>query len=272
MTPSLRRTLHYAITLLPPLALVTAVVLQPWFEARWAFMDPIIAGEISGDCCRIYHGFVSNVGVLYLAASGSVCLFAALCLRPVADAGKTGFLIGAGLLTAWLCLDDLFMIHEGVLPNLGVSQAVTIGIYGVLTAVYLVSSRREILSGEAPMLVIALACFAVSVGIDLVFHSVEGHLVWAEDAAKFIGIAAWTGFHVDAAFKLMAVRRWRALDERLGSHLAKALGELDETLQGVRRGHAGRTVPRRVPSAAIVGPAGRDSIAAGRRSFGPVRA
>lgn len=258
MPSSTRPILHYALTFLPPLALVTAVATQPWFEARCAFMDPIVAGEISGDCGRIYYGFISNLGVLYLAASAAVCLFAALCLGPGQDAGARRFLVGAGLVSGWLCLDDLFMIHEGVLPNLGVAQAVTIGVYGALTAAYLVSNRRAILAGRTPMLVLALLCFAASAGIDLVLHSVESHLVWAEDAAKFVGIAAWTGFHLNAALRLVTAAQARAVEPRPRTDLDRRIGELHAVIEEDRRLRAAEMDPRRrVPAAAIVSLGGR---------------
>lgn len=255
MMPLLRRLLHQAITVLPPLGIITAVAAQPWFEPAYAFMNPLAAAEASGACCHPASGLVSKIGVLYLAACATVCLFAASCLRPVENGGRIGFLLGAGLLTAWLCLDELFMLRDRVLPQQGVPLAVTLGVCAALTAAYLVLCRRQLPVGNGPMLALSLACFAASVGMTL--SGAEGQVPWAADAAKFVAIAAWTGFHIDVASRLVRASRARAFDLRLGSDLDKSIGELDQALEGFRRSQAGHASPRRVPSAAIVGPSAR---------------
>lgn len=266
MTSRLRRVLHYAITGLPPLALVTIAAVQPWFPAQRVFMSPRGAQEIAGDCCRLYDGLASDLGVLSLAAGATACLFAALCLRHLEDAGRVRFLLGAGLATAWLCLDELFGLHERVLPAVGLPPSITIGVYAILATCYVALCRREIRSGATSMLALALVCFAVGAALDLV-HGIEGLPIWAGNAAKFAGIAAWTGFHVDTAYRFVTETRARVLDLRLGSELDESIGELDAALEGFRLRQANRTTPRRVPSAAIVGPSSRGRTAAsGHRS------
>ncbi len=255
MTPSLRRLVHQAITVLPALAIVTAVAVQPWFEPSLAFLNPLAAPQISGDCCHPALGLVWKIGVLCLAAGATVCLFAASCLRPIENGGRIGFLLGAGLLTAWLCLDELFLLRDRVLPQQDVPTVVTVGVCAVLAAAYLVLCRRQLPIGNGPMLALSLACFAASVGLTL--SGAEGQVPRAADAAKFVGIAAWTGFHVDAASRLVRASRARAFDLRLGSDLDKSIGELDQALEGFRRSQGGQATLRRVPSTAIVAPSGQ---------------
>ena len=193
-----------ALFVVPALAIVAIVAGQPFFEARWMFMDPMIAGELSKDCCRFYYGAVSNLGVLMWASTAAICLFAAAVL-----AFSHGFsndaraLLLAGLLTGWLCVDDLFMMHEGIFMIVGIPQWATIALYLGLTVTYLTTSWRVMAGGNLPLLGLALGLFAVSAGADLIIHSTDNTIILIEDGAKFIAIAAWGGFHVLLALDLL---------------------------------------------------------------------
>lgn len=202
------RLFYYSLTLGPALVVVVGLMLQPWFDPRLAFMDPIIAGQ-TAECCHLYYGSASNLGALYMAGAASACLLAAAALWPTGAGRGTGlFLLSAGALSAWLCLDDLFLLHEGVLPKLGVPQTAALGLDGLLLAAYLVAFRRRLLTGEAPLLGLALAFFALSAGLDVVLHSPS--VVAVEDGAKLLGLACWAGFHWRAALDALSPTLKRA--------------------------------------------------------------
>lgn len=199
MRPSTARRLFYLLTLAPPAAIAAAVALQPWADPRWAFMDPVTAADISGEV-HLYYGFVSNLGVLYMAVSAAVALFAGACLLALrAPAGPVGFLLVGGFVSGWIALDDLFLVHEALLPKAGLRQELAVGLTGLFILAHVAAGRRRILAHEWPLMAAALCGFALSVGIDLLAHSVQGPAVVLEDAAKFVGMAAWTGFHAHAA-------------------------------------------------------------------------
>jgi hypothetical protein len=110
----------------------------------------------------------------------------------------------AGLFTGWLCLDDLFMVHEDVLPLFGVPQPATYAAYASFAALYFALAWRHILAARPVLMLLALALLGTSVAIDIIATSESPLHVMTEDGSKFLGILAWTGFHVTAALDLAA--------------------------------------------------------------------
>lgn len=193
----------FAWVFAPPALLIAAVLLQPWFEPRWAFLDPIVAGQTSGYCCRIYYGVLSNVGVLYWWAAASVCCFTALLLHRIGDRSRDfAFIACAGVFTALLSVDDLLMLHEGLLPKLGIPQPVVLAFYAAAGLTYVVGFRSEILARDAAIFALATAFLCTSLVIDVFVHSLDNVFVWMEDGAKFMGVAGWSGFHILRAHAL----------------------------------------------------------------------
>jgi hypothetical protein len=135
----------------------------------------------------------------------AVCLFTALLLVSLDHRGaKPIFLAAAGLFTGWLALDDFFMIHEDVLPLFGVPQPLTYAGYAGAAALYLLLSWRQILNSRPLLMALAMALLGASVVIDVLVHSESTLHVFMEDGAKFLGILAWTSFHVTVALDLAA--------------------------------------------------------------------
>ncbi len=192
-------------TLVLPLGFLAAVLLEPWAEPKWMFLDPLTAAELSGDCCHTYYGFISNLGVMTWSATAAVCLFAAILLAVQRRATPLIlFAASAGLFTGWLALDDAFMVHEVVFPSFGIPQNAVLGLYLVLGGLYGLSSWRTILRHDWLMLSVAGAALALSMIVDTVFHSLLPSLVYLEDSAKFFGICCWASFHISTMVSLLS--------------------------------------------------------------------
>ena len=200
------------ITFALPALLLLAVINNPWVEPKWLFLDPLTSAEFSGDCCHSYFGAMSNLGILLWASTAAVCLFSAAIL--ILSNHKTSlmwFALTAGLLTGWLAIDDTFMLHENVLPGLGVPQNLVIGIYAVLALAYIFSSWRIILSADFWILGIGGLALVLSIFVDVVIHSAAKHVIYLEDSAKFFGIFCWASFHIttlaDRVTQLLKTKR-----------------------------------------------------------------
>lgn len=194
-----------AATLLLPVTFLAAVLLQPWAEPKWMFLDPLTAAELSGDCCHTYYGFVSNLGIMLWSATAAVCLFSAiLFVAQKRDIALVWFAASAGLLTGWLALDDAFMVHEVVFPSFGIPQNAVLAFYVVLGGLYGLTSWRTIFRQDWPLLFVAGSALALSMLVDTVFHSLVPSLVYLEDSAKFFGICAWAAFHISALAGLLS--------------------------------------------------------------------
>jgi hypothetical protein len=203
------RTSHYApqrsdalsltmvlACLILPTALLAVVMLQPWAEPKWMFLDPLAAAEYAPKCCSVYYGFVSNAGMLLWTLTAAICLFSVMLLLGREDTKPLRrFALSAGLLTGWIALDDMFLLHERVFPNLGVPQMLVISLYLALGLLYGLANWRFIWSQDWWLLAIGGAGLALSIFVDAVFHSLNPARVYIEDSAKFFGIFAWSTFH-----------------------------------------------------------------------------
>ncbi len=192
------------VTLVIPFLILSAVLLQPWYDKRPMFLDTITAAEFSDMCCRPYFGFVSNLGIFLWVSTSAICIFSATLIysNKVSD-WRLGFALTAGLFTGWLALDDAFLLHERVLPSIGISQNSVLAFYALLAAFYFYLNRRIILKFDFWLLAMGVAGFVVSLAIDVIFHSVESTLVYMEDSAKFFAIFCWLSFHVSSCWKLL---------------------------------------------------------------------
>ena len=189
------------VTFTLPALFLAAVLLQPWAEPKWMFLDPLTAAQFSGDCCHSYYGFVSNLGIMIWSATAAICLFAAVMFAfSLRNRKMAWFALSAGVLTGWLALDDAFMAHEIILPSFGIPQGAVIAAYASLALIYVAASWRIILESDYWILLIGGGALAASILIDQAFHSLAPVLVYAEDSAKFFGIFCWASFHITTMF------------------------------------------------------------------------
>lgn len=197
----------YAVAVLPAAALYAVLYAQPWVPMSNLIRDP--AAIANG---RFYDGLVSNLGVLLWCATAAICLFRGCELwsrRRHDDAAR--FLLSAGAFTLILLLDDLFMAHEQILPDVfGVPEKAVLAAYPLLLCAHLFVNRRPILRADSAILLLALGFFAASNVVDVAvpyhFHDTAAGLevnrgVILEEAFKFLGISAWTTFHLRAAWR-----------------------------------------------------------------------
>jgi len=151
-----------------------------------------------------YYGAVSSIGILIWSASAAVCFFgAAVVWRTSRNPEGTSFLAATGLLTAWLVLDDVLMLHDVILPGvLGFRQRYVLVAYVVIVSLYLFRFRRVIFKSEYPILFFALSFFGLSVLSDTV--QTRMNFAWhhhLEDGCKLMGIVGWTVFSARMAFQ-----------------------------------------------------------------------
>ena len=186
-------------------AVVTAVVVfQPLVPPSWLFRDPLYVAAVSGDCCRSYYGAASNLGVLVWTVGASVAAAAAFVLwRRGADRNETLFFAAAAILTGAVAVDDLYMVHEIVLPRLGVPQTLILAAYGAAGVAYLVVFRKRLLASGGWAFLLAIVALGLSIGVDAVIKHQPEAIMVAEDAAKFFGSCLWSAFHVRIALEAL---------------------------------------------------------------------
>lgn len=149
-----------------------------------------------------YVGYVSNLGNVLWAAAAAICGFVALALPRGAPGGARRFFVWSGIFTGVLMIDDLFLLHDEVLPRYaGISGELYGFTYVASMAAYLVLFRRNLLAANYVLFGAALILFGISVVVDLGFSTlsdlVPGNLVLlVEDGAKLLGVGTWMAFFV----------------------------------------------------------------------------
>ena len=191
----------YLLVLAAATAVAAAAALQPGVDPRLLFMDPGAAAERSGDCCKAWHGLMSNLGVMGWALTAGAALFGAALLAGRGESLRAAAPLAlAGAVSLLFALDDLLTLHETVLPRLGVPQAVVLAGYVGAAGLYALVQLRLLLSWAGAGLFAAFALLGASLGVDLLFDERGGEAVRVlEDVFKFIGVAGWTAFHAGYA-------------------------------------------------------------------------
>ncbi|HEV3011089.1 MAG TPA: hypothetical protein VGX52_18850 [Burkholderiales bacterium] len=187
-----------------------AVIARACFGIPWRHMmgDP---AAITG--WPFYLGFVSNAGALLWAAGASIFLFSYYVHRTSGGDAQWGrFLLCSALFVGLLGLDDMFMLHDEVIPDYTpISQTLVVASYAGLAALYVVRFAPLIAQTAYPVFVAAIALLAFSAGIDQIQDRISivmlGKGFW-EDAAKLLGIATWLSYAVHTSAAVL--RRERA--------------------------------------------------------------
>lgn len=149
----------------------------------------------------VYTGILSNIGIFTWCVSFAVCVFTFFLLKPTnSQERKIKAFIGlSGLLSLGMMIDDFFMLHEEVLPNLvGIPEKLVILALLSWVVFHLIYFRKVILkSTPFKLLGIALLLFAGSLGVDVLplevtYSGNRSNLIFlVEDGSKLIAIATW---------------------------------------------------------------------------------
>jgi hypothetical protein len=143
-------------------------------------------------------GWLSNFGAVLWFGAAAVLLFAA---SLVGDPDRVP-LFALGSFTLMLGIDDLFLVHEGLFPFIGLPGEILYVAYGLGAAAWLVFCRTEIARTRWGLLVAGIIALGFSVAVDLAYDLAGlrgGAVIVTEDVAKLTGILFWATYSVDCA-------------------------------------------------------------------------
>lgn len=185
-------------SLVPPfLVMLLAVVINVFRGITIGYLtrDP---NAIGGN--TYYAGFISQLGIFFWAGTAAICFFTYLLLKQRRqNAEAITFICYAGCITLLLGFDDVFQLHEGFFPHIGVAENVILASYLVLLAHYLYRFQARILGSNYVLLGVALSFFGVSMVVD-VFSLFEPIRHLLEDGAKLFGIVTWSAYFSQICF------------------------------------------------------------------------
>ncbi len=194
------------ITFIPSILMLVAV-------AMVSVLSQIDVGYLTRDVAAIANihplsGALSNLGIFLWCVAASICLFSAMILRHFNQTKTFWFLVSSGILSAYLMLDDAFMLHEALVPGyFGISEKVVFVILGICVLSYLMIFRRIILETRYHFLLLSLGFLSLSVVIDTILQlwlRPLGHWeLFFEDGAKWLGIASWCSYYVHTSYQFV---------------------------------------------------------------------
>lgn len=141
-----------------------------------------------------YIGMLSNIGMVLWSSAASICFFAFIYNKQKRNTKFQVFFLFSAILTTVLLLDDLFMLHEFVLPKyLFIPENLIIGVYGLSVLLYFILFRKIFSETYYLPLVLSLIFFALSIGFDFYPRVLPWHYLF-EDGLKFLGIVGWLAY------------------------------------------------------------------------------
>lgn len=179
------------------LAVIATLCLYTEIPINYLTRDP---ASITGEA--FYLGLLSNSGVLCWCVGATVCFFNYALSRRLQPLGKRRvFWFWSGMLTALFLVDDLFMVHEAILPYyLHIPEKVTFIVYGLLMMLYFGLFYRTIVTGRYWVMVAGLFCWGGAIAGEILFEK-GGLYSLVEDGGKLLGIVGWLAY-----FALFAVQ------------------------------------------------------------------
>lgn len=195
--------------------LLAAVLIQPFAPFDALSRDPLVYAAQAGECCKMYYGALSNLGVMLWTFAGAACVVAAsafwlLHVNGKADASAYRYAAmyygAAGSISIMFAIDDMFLAHDVVAPHFGVPEEAVLSLYALIAALFVLRFFRRILSFSPLFFVCAVALLAASMSIDVANDLFGlGATYEVEDGLKFLGVAAWTAYFVRSSFRSLAL-------------------------------------------------------------------
>lgn len=198
MRSSLRTTVWWWLI---PAAVLYAVALM------WSGAEGISAKYVLRDLAQscdapLGQGFLSSVGYLLWMAAAAIALFGAASRQVQGSIVNRQFAYCGGGFSLWLCLDDMFLVHDRYL-----GETFLYVTYAVFTGLLLFRFRAPLQRFGGEIFLLAVVLLGGSVMTDafqgLWPDSYETVQI-VEEGFKFLGIAAWLSFwchYVSAASK-----------------------------------------------------------------------
>lgn len=147
--------------------------------------DPLVITN-----AHFYIGMISNIGILFWCAGAAICLFSyAIVKRNNLPRELTKFLLFSGLLTSFLTIDDLFMLHDVVFPEyLYINEYLIYVVYLGIVLSFFIKNLKFIKKTEFIILLAATGFFALSIIFDTLFAELP---TFIDDIFKLLGIITW---------------------------------------------------------------------------------
>jgi hypothetical protein len=162
-------------------------------------IDPAATADASP-----FVGLLSHVGVLLIWGAAAAGVLAGAFVARARGWRHALPLVAAGVGTAYLALDDLFMGHESLGEMVELHEDQIFGAYVVAAAVFLWRYRSFFRQHEWPLLALAAGTLGASLLLDQIASLLySGSLNWLEDCLKLFGLAFLAAYLVRLSVRML---------------------------------------------------------------------
>lgn len=154
-----------------------------------------------------YFGMLSSWSSMLWMATAAICIFTAVVSwKDAVDRAMWRFLFFSGLLNLLLAIDDLYLLHDQILPRaLHTYESVFYLLYLFLMTGYIIAFIKQIARSDYILFWIAFFFLAFSRGFYNLIPFLREFLT-ANDMFKYFGIVFWLAFFVRTAAKHLRKR------------------------------------------------------------------
>jgi hypothetical protein len=179
-----------AVVWLASVALMVAVAVQNVTDPGVLLRDPQATTESPW-----YLGAVSTFGIVGWAVASTIFGVGAVLFWWLRQRRTAWFLGAACVLTGFLLLDDLLLVHENLAERFLGSDVPIYVFYAVSFLAWFAVFRTEIIRGPMIAGLLAGVALAASAIIDVALADVgDDWRLILEDGAKFAGIWSWVAY------------------------------------------------------------------------------
>lgn len=145
----------------------------------------------------VYTAFLSQLGIFFWAGAAAICIISGSLLSGSQDlkSYRSFFYASAGI-SLMLGLDDIFLLHEAVLPDLlGIPEKVVFFGYALAMVLYGVRYLKFLLTTDYVLFALGIGFFGLSIFFDLLDYYYNDFSLLLEDGLKFTGLIFWTIYY-----------------------------------------------------------------------------
>lgn len=169
------------------LVLLVVVALQDERGRAELLLAPTTVGRLPW-----YTGLVGTLGALAWAVGATAALGGSSVARLGGRPRAASFLAHAGIFSLLLCLDDLFELHAGLVPErVGVPKIGVLAVLVGLAVALTIAHRREIARTRRLVLGAALVALGAALAVDVIADPDDSLVLLAEEGSQFLGTVAW---------------------------------------------------------------------------------
>lgn len=188
--------------ILSAIVLTPAILAMSFYDMSYSMQmrDPVVL--LGGP---LYTGWFSQLGcALWFVSVGFCFLSLQLISKDHPMPRMRSFLIYSLALTTFLGVDDMFLLHDEILPYLGIKENLIALGYFMAVVVYLLLYFKVILKTQYVVLGLAFFFLGLSLSLDRlpgqkIFTPGAWQSVLIEDGAKMIGIILWAIYFYSVA-------------------------------------------------------------------------